>query len=383
MPAQTYMVIDARRDHSFKVPRPDLTVALGVPNACSNCHGDQPASWAAEALEGWHGPDRSARTHYGEVLDAGRRRTPGAARKLASLSRDPASPAIVRATALQLLGSQLDPSSVSSLLQGLRDPSGLVRMAAVTAAEWLPPRERWSALEPLLLDPVRAVRIEAGRALAPWQPQPSDPDAASALARALAEYRTAQALDADRPESHVNLGILHAQLGETDAAEREYRAAIRLGPYFVPAYVNLAELYRLQERDEEGERILDEALEHVPDSGALRHALGLLLIRQGRGDEALEALGEAVRLSPERTRFAYVYGVALDSAGKKKRALLVLAEAQRAHPGDVDLLVALATLHRDAGERDAALRYARQLLDLRPEDPAARALVRGLEAPGP
>jgi Flp pilus assembly protein TadD len=382
MPARTYMVIDARRDHSFRAPRPDLSVAIGVPNACSNCHGE-PASWAAEATERWHGPERSAGTHYGEVLDAGRRRAPGAARALASLSRDAASPPIVRATAVQLLGSQLDPSSVSSLLRGLRDPSDLVRMAAVGAAEALPPQERWSALEPLLRDPVRAVRIETGRALAPWRAQLSDPHAASALARALAEYRAAQALDAGRPEPHVNLGILHAQLGEIDAAEREYRIAIRLGPFFVPAYVNLAELYRVRQSDDEGERILREGLAQVPDSGALEHALGLLLVRQGRGDEALEALGDAARLSPESARFAYVYGVALDSAGEKQRALEVLADAQRVHPGDADLLVALATLHRDAGDQDAALRYARQLLELRPEDPATQTMVRGLEAQRP
>jgi Flp pilus assembly protein TadD len=383
MPARTYMVIDARRDHSFKVPRPDLSVAIGVPNACSSCHGDRPASWAVETLERWHGPDRSARADYGEVLDAGRQRAPGAAQKLASLSRDPASPPIVRATALQLLGSQLDPSSVSSILQALQDPAGLVRMAAVGAAEALPPRERWTALEPSLSDPLRAVRIEAGRALAIWRPQVADPHAATALARALAEYRAAQDLDADRAEARVNLGILHAQLGEMDAAEREYRAAIGLAPYFVPAYVNLAELYRVRERDTEGERLLRDALAQVPDSGALHHTLGLLLVRQGRGDEALEALGDAMRLSPESARFAYVFGVALDSAGKKERALEVLAEAEAAHPGDVDLLVALATLHRDAGDHEAALRYARQLLELRPEDPATRSLVRGLETHGP
>ena len=383
MPARTYMVIDARHDHAFKVPRPDLTVAIGIPNACSGCHGDQPASWAAEATERWHGPERSAQTHYGEVLELGRRRAPGAAQALASLSRDAASPPIVRASAVRLLGAQLDRSSVSSLLQSLRDPSSLVRMAAVGAAEALPPRERWSALEPLLLDSTRAVRIEAARALAPWLPEVPDPQAASALARALGEYRAAQALDAGRPEPHVNLGILHAQLGEIDAAEREYRTSIRLGPFFVPAYVNLAELYRVRERDDEGERVLLEGLAQVPDSGALKHVLGLLLVRQGRGDEALEALGEAVRLSPEHPRFAYVYGVALESAGKKQRALEVLAEAQRAHPGDVDLLAALATLHRDAGERDAALRYARQLLELRPEDPATQSMVRELETDRP
>ena len=43
MPARTYMVVDERHDHSFRIPRPDLSVKLGTPNACNDCHRDKPA----------------------------------------------------------------------------------------------------------------------------------------------------------------------------------------------------------------------------------------------------------------------------------------------------------------------------------------------------
>jgi Flp pilus assembly protein TadD len=380
MPARNYMVVDARRDHAFQVPRPDQSVAIGVPNACTGCHEDRPVTWAADAAARWYGSERSDRTHYGEVLHAGRRRDPGAARALSTLSRDPAQAAIVRATALALLGSQLDPGSLVALERGLRDDSALVRMAAVASAESLPPQQRFTALEPLLRDPTRAVRIEAGRALAPWHREVSDPDTAGALSRALAEYRAAQALSADRPEAHVNLGLLHASLGDFADAEREYQAALRVGPSFVPAYVNLAELHRMRERDDEGERVLLAGLARVPESGALQHALGLLHVRQGRSEEALAALEAAARLEPASARFAYVYAVALHSSGARTQALTALGEAHSSHPGDPDLLAALATLHRDAGDPAAALRYARRLRELRPEDPATQALVHELEA---
>ena len=49
MPARTYMVVDPRHDHSFRVPRPDLSVTLGTPNACNDCHSDKPPQWAAAA----------------------------------------------------------------------------------------------------------------------------------------------------------------------------------------------------------------------------------------------------------------------------------------------------------------------------------------------
>ncbi len=32
------MEVDPRRDHSIRIPRPDLSMALGTPNACTRCH---------------------------------------------------------------------------------------------------------------------------------------------------------------------------------------------------------------------------------------------------------------------------------------------------------------------------------------------------------
>ena len=65
MPTKTYMVVDARRDHSIRVPRPDLSISLGTPNACTPCHADRPAQWAAEAVAGWYPGGRQTTPHYG------------------------------------------------------------------------------------------------------------------------------------------------------------------------------------------------------------------------------------------------------------------------------------------------------------------------------
>ena len=40
MPETTYMAVDPRRDHSLRIPRPDLSVKHGTPNACTQCHID-------------------------------------------------------------------------------------------------------------------------------------------------------------------------------------------------------------------------------------------------------------------------------------------------------------------------------------------------------
>ncbi len=61
--------------------------------------------------------------------------------------------------------------------------------------------------------------------------------------------------------------------------------------------------------------------------------------------------------------------------GKAESALAVLENARPRHPNDRQILLALATINRDRGARDAALRYAKELINLAPEDPAARRLL--------
>ena len=379
MPAHTYMVVDPRRDHSLRVPRPDLGARLGTPDACSGCHAGRGADWAARAAARWW-PARAALPHWAEALHAGRARLPGAERALAALAGDAAQPAVVRATALRLLRDADPPPPREALERAAGDAEPLVRMAAAEASEALEPQGRLAVAKPLLRDPLLGVRLEAARVLAGVPAGLWSPGERAALADALAEYRAAQMANAERPEAHLNLGVLHAVFGEIDQARTEYQTALRLAPWFVPAWVDLADLERQAGREAEAEAVLWRALETAPDEPALHHALGLALVRQKRLAEALDALGRAAAGAPERARYAYVFGVALHTAGQTRRALEVLAEAQRRHPGDRELLAALATLSRDAGDAEAARRYARELVALAPGDPGAQHLLAELEA---
>ena len=58
MPEKTYMGIDARRDHSIRIPRPDLLVKHGSPNASNRCPKDKDPQWATDAVEARKGTDR-------------------------------------------------------------------------------------------------------------------------------------------------------------------------------------------------------------------------------------------------------------------------------------------------------------------------------------
>jgi len=373
MLARHYMGVDLRHDHSFRIPRPDLTLAIGSPNTCTDCHADQSVEWSAEAAERWYGTALTEKTHYGEILQAGRRGAPGAASALAELANEPTLPAIVRATALHLLPPA--PQTAQAVRSGLGDLNPLVRLAALEATESLAPRLQLQFARQLLGDPVRGVRIQAARTLAAVPKELWDPGDRARLERPLAEYRAAQLENADRPEARLNLAALAVAEGELELARAEYETALRLGPWFVPAYVNLADLYRQLRRDDEAERVLRSGLARVGDNAELSHALGLSLVRQGKLPAAIAALARAAELTPEVPRYAYVYGIALNSIGEADRARGVLEDAYRRHPGDQSLLTALVTLNRDAGNWEAALRYALDLVELIPEDPAARQLL--------
>jgi tetratricopeptide (TPR) repeat protein len=378
MPARTYMVVDARRDHSFRIPRPALSQVLGAPDACTSCHSEFDQDWADAALRGWGIDDASP--HFGQALAAGRRGLGGADRALAALAASE-EPAIVRASAVQLLESLPSRTSAEAIVGATRDPSALVRMAAAGALELLPPEQRRPVAWPLLSDPLLAVRIEAGRILAAVPRELWTADESARLEQVLDEYRAAQLQNADRPEVHVNLGALYASRGEFEEAKRAYETALATGPWFVPAYVNLADLYRAQAQDDAGERVLRQGLEQAPDSSALHHALGLLLVRRQQLDAALVSLGRAAALGPETARFAYVYGVALQSAGREDDGLDVLREAHLRHPGSREVLRALFGMERERGDTEAALGYARALAELDPDDADVAALVQSLEGP--
>jgi tetratricopeptide (TPR) repeat protein len=368
MPAATYMVVDPRRDHSLRVPRPDLSVTLGTPNVCGGCHRDSTAQWAADAVARWYGPQRRNEPHYGQAIDAGRRARPGAASALVALATSVAYPPIVRATAIELLARYPGRAADDAVRRALGDADPLVRHAAVSALQAPTPEQLVADLAPLLSDPVRAVRIEAARRVAPMAARLDAPSRA-AFDTAIAEYEAVQRGNLDRPEAWMNLGNLHLDRGNADAAEEAYRGALQRDARFVPAYVNLADLKRARQSDAEAEAVLREGLRAAPAAPALREALGLTLVRQGRKAPALAELAAAQKAAPDEARYAYLYALALHDAGRRADAVRVLADSA-ARQGDRDVLLALAMYRSEGGDEAGARAALKALEAVNPDDPA-------------
>ncbi|MEN8149798.1 MAG: tetratricopeptide repeat protein [Planctomycetota bacterium] len=379
-PETTYMVVDPRRDHSFRIPRPDLSDRLGTPNACNGCHDDQTNEWSVEYVKKWYGEDRRKEVHYGEALHAGREGLPGASDRLKELISDRTQPAIARATALDLLRRRSGAKVPPVIRRALSDEDALVRAAAVRALEGFPASQVADLGLPRLSDPVRLVRIEAARILATVPSGRLSARQRKALAAAVGEYVASEVVNSDRGASHTNLGNFHAGRGDAVSAERAYRTAISVEPGLTQPYANLADLLRTLDRDAEGEKVLREALTIRPDDAAIHHALGLLLVRRGRPENALVSLERAAALLPDNARFTFVYAVALDSTGRSDRAVTVLTEALDRHPTDPQILSALATMLRDRGRLAEAIVMATRLVKVAPEDRNAQVLLQQLRA---
>lgn len=381
MPARTYMQIDRRHDHSFRIPRPDQTARLGTPNTCQACHADKPATWAAAALERLHGPPRKGFQAFGEAFHDSRAGDPVARLVLQALAIDPAQPASARATALAELGNWPALGTARVLAIALADSDPLVRATAIREHQSLPMEIRRQRLLPSLADPIRVVRIAAATALADLSPDTLAPPDAGRLMAALREAEAAETAHLDRPEARMALALLFLKRGRIADAEAEYRAAWRLDPGSAATAINLADLLRRTGRETEAGSILRAALARDPDTAAARYALGLSLLRSGKPSDALAEFRIAAEHRQPQARHLYAYALALQSAGQPDQAREILRKGSGLFPGDLDLAGALFQDAIRRGDNEAARALAARLARLRPDDPGIRQLEQRLSRP--
>jgi tetratricopeptide (TPR) repeat protein len=362
------MQIDPRHDHSLRVPRPDLSVKLDIPNACNNCHTTKTARWAAAAVLKWLGRNAVGYQRFDDAFAAALRGALEARGELIAIIEDKEQSPIARASALNRFERWLTASTLPKVTGALNDGEPIVRLAAVDALSNATVETRQRYLARMLQDPVRAVRIEAAHALAGPAAYSLPAADRTFFERAIDEYIAVQTYNADRPEARTNLADLYALRGDAERAAAHYRKAIDLDSTFIPAYANLADFYRDRGMEGEAEATLRSGLVRNPNAAALHHALGLALIRQKRTAEALVELGEAVKIDAANPRYAYAYAVQQNDSGQPREALQTLAVANRRNPYDNDVLAGLAQYSAATGDWDAALRYVRRLQALDPDN---------------
>jgi len=274
---RTYMGIDGRRDHSFRVPRPDLSARLGTPNACTDCHTDKTAAWAASELESRFPASPHRGPHYGEIFATARKDPGVTAGELLEIAKQDTFPGIVRATALDLLQGGATPDIAREAVPFIGDPDPLVRAAALSLQQRVPPAERLQRIAPALSDPVMSVRIAAARLLAGVSADGMPADVARAAANASGEWRRSLANKTDFPEIHLVIGGSALVMRNVDAALSAFGEVTRLDPQMVDAWIMQVRI-RLAVRDMAGAQLaLQKALlanPGDPNLEAYRQQLG-------------------------------------------------------------------------------------------------------------
>ena len=316
MTSRTYMGVDDRRDHSFRIPRPDLSVQHSVPNACTSCHEDRDNAWAAQQLLQRFG--HTPKAHFAQVIAPARAGKRSAREPLKNLAQDSDQPAVVRGTALSLLGQY---GRFANLADSLDSADPLIRLGALRGISAAGP-EDWPLVLPLLRDPLRGIRFAAVTTLLPTYQQL--PAAARAkLDVALEEYLAHLDVDQDRAEALTNRSLVHQARGALQAAEQDLALALKRNPSWVPALVNLADLYRATGRDVQAGELLQQALTLSPQTSQVRVASALWFVRQGNLAEALTLLTAGHEAHPDPTS-GYVLAVALSSADQPDKAMDVI-----------------------------------------------------------
>ncbi len=427
MPETTYMEVDPRRDHSIRIPRPDLSVHLGQPNACTRCHlteakiseekratlpqyrdwmeaarnGDEEIraelarldQWALDTVNQWYDKTDWG-DHYAFALDAGRRDEAGAADQLAALARDKTMPAIARATAILQRGLLRNPGNLEVEIEALKDEDPQVRTAAVARFDPLIPsvgnrrmndqeaqfvRQQTEpivrVLVPLLNDPRRSVRAETGRVLSrvPAQlvSELLNGTQREALDRAVDEYVVGLFESSDRGGAHMALAVLYESKGKPRRAEEAYRTAMRVEPRLTGPRSNLAALLE-QSLAQDEQRYQGRPL---PGSVAEKRREIETLRR-----EELDHLARDAGLLPDNGAIQYRYGLSLYLHGQQEKAEEALKRAVDLEPDNDQFLLALVLFYQRYVQYPQALELVDKLIELQPNVPSHREFRKQLQA---
>lgn len=380
MPSQRYMGVDARRDHSMRIPRPDLSMSTGAPNACNQCHTDRSADWAYSALLNWGVQFAELRNHPARAFHAAGRGDVRAAPILVETANNEKNTAMLRASAITHLGRLLPERLMPSLSLWLESEDPLIRLAAVEAVGRLPPDQRQQHLLPVSQDRALAVRMMAAEQLAGLVPpksrsaqttepiwpgesstQDRQPQAEDPLDTLFDEYVSVLSQHLDMPSVLTQLSGFQQSRGDIAAAEVLLHAALEKNPQASASRVNLADLYRAQGKEAAARKTLESGIELNQRDASLWFSLALLEVREGHGELALEALATAAALEETPGYYHYVYAVAQHDQGRPTEALSTLEATHRAAPGQPNVLAALIQYSQQAGNAQAAQRYRNEL----------------------
>jgi len=373
MVGKFYMGNDYRRDHSFRIPRPDLTLSIGTPNACNDCHADKTASWSNSFIEKWYGSKK--RPHYGETFALAHKGDSKAIANLILYAGNELFPLMVRATAVRLLGNYNDSLANKAIEKALTDPASLIRHSAIMSYHPVDAKSFEKLMKPMLNDPVKGIRAEAAIKLSQIHENLLSEAAKKARQEGLLEYTNINLYTSDFPAGRYNLGIMYSNLGNNDWAAKAYEEALKIDGLFYMAKVNLAMVYNQQNKNAEAEKLLREVLIENPQIEEINYSLALLLAEKGDFAESRKYFTIATELIPNNARIFYNFALLENSQANFSAAETYFLRAINLEPNNYDFLYGICTFYLEQTQNSKAEIFAKQLINKYPKNPIGQQLL--------
>ncbi len=373
MPHTTYMGRDPRRDHGFTIPDPLLTKEYGTPNACNRCHTDKDADWALEWTDKWYGEKMNRPTRTRAILiGKARQGAPEAREGLINMLKTERI-ATWRATAAHLLERWVfDPEASQALVEALKHESPLVREAALRSL-MVQSRENnpavRKAIEPLLKDPSRSVRVAAAWALV---------DTLDLESKAGKELIHMLEHNADQPLGRMQLSQLAQLRGNTEVAISQIKMAIEWDPNSPPFHHDLAILLSMEDDTKGAIAALEEAVRLDPNEPEYHYKLGLIWNEAGNLRKCISSLEASLKLDDSNSRAWYNLGLAYNGLEEWEKSIGALLNAEATNPNDPRIPYARATIHARLGQRQQAIEATTKALQIRPDYQQAIRLMQQL-----
>jgi len=189
------------------------------------------------------------------------------------------------------------------------------------------------------------------------------------LDAAEAEFRQALRLDPDDANLHNSLGVCHADRGDFVKALARFQRALALKKEDPLAAYNIAMVHRLS-----GET--DPALEYFsiaersPDARfASKLQIGRIYLENHAPEQAVSHLEEAAELQPEFGSVHSLLGECYDALGLQDAARAAFKKSLRANANDAAALSGLGWIyHRQKENSDIATLFCRQSVEIAPEN---------------
>lgn len=138
------------------------------------------------------------------------------------------------------------------------------------------------------------------------------------------------------PRAHTALGALYLRQNKLDEAEAVLNEAIQADPATFDAYRLLGNTCMQRQRFPDAARLYSKAAELKPNSAEVQNNLAAALVQLGKPTDAILALRRAIQIDPKLARAHKSLGILLRDAGNAVESAAALREAARLAPEDAE-----------------------------------------------